>query len=1553
MVPAVPVSKKGAAAKSKAGGKASAATAPLQPSAALNSDGSVAAGRTIEQTYLKKTPLEHVLLRPDTYVGSIEKHKQLLWVYEGGKMVQREITYVPGLHKIFDEILVNAADNKQRDPTMDCLKVDIDPEANTIRVWNNGKGVPVEIHAGEKCYVAEMIFGNLLTSSNYDDTERKTTGGRNGYGAKLANIFSTEFVIETADGDRQRRYRQVFNDNMSRKSKPVIAKCKASENWTCVTFRPDLSKFCLARLEDDIVALMSKRVVDIAGCLGKTVKVVLGGARLPVKSFSDYVGLYLDGSRTESDEPLPRIYEKVSDQWEVCMSLSEGQFQQVSFVNSIATIRGGTHVALVTEQVVSALLEKARKKAGKAQAASIKPFQIRNHLWVFVNALVVNPAFDSQTKETLNTRASEFGSTCKLSDKFIDKVGKSGVIESVLSWAMTKQSKELKKTDGSGKRQRLTGIDKLDDANDAGGKHAADCTLILTEGDSAKTLAIMENKEISHIKQIMGLQQGKEYDHAKSLRYGHLMIMTDQTLQNRQYVLCLAMMPGVGQAGPHDNDGPHFLQSLFLLIAQDHDGSHIKGLLVNFLHTFWPSLLKVPNFLLEFITPIVKATDARGKNTRSFYTLPEYEAWKDSLGGTAKGWTIKYYKGLGTSTPKEAKEYFAALEKHKKDFIWSGEQDGENIELAFSKKKIEARKAWLRGFEPGTFLDQSVSSINYTDFVNKELILFSLADNLRSIPSVMDGLKPGQRKILFCCFKRNLKSDIKLFGNALTPKKRGALVLWLSRCRYAPILPMVLVNGSEGIGTGWSSSVPNYNPRDIVANIKHLLHDEPVEPMQPWYRGFKGTIEYAASKEGGKSYTVTGVITKKSDTVLDIVELPLKKWTQDYKEFLESLLLPSDKVKEPFLKDVKEYHTDTAVHFEVHLTESNMEAAVAEGLHKKFKLTSSISMGNLHLFDPAGRINKYDSPEEIVEAFYSVRLEYYNKRKAAQLEQLRQDLTKLDNRVRFILAVVNGDLVVSNRKKADLLAELKAKDFASMDEIVTIKPKLAVASQTEADDSAEVVEPNGEEPKAGASVGRASSYEYLLGMSLWSLTLELVQSLCKERDAKKEVREALLETDPKSLWEADLDAFLAALEASEEKAKEERAKDNAVRRKANGGPRKSGAASGVKLKRKRQDDDDDDGLDDDFRVPKKTPKRAPPVKTPRPSKQTTLLGAFTPVTALAKPKPADRTPAATTPKPAATTPEPAAPKDDPMDLDSIETDSYGKDEDSEGGGKNVVKLGDDPMAQGCRSRDIDVYPAAVKTTEGLTFFDLSDEEVTEHKTKSKRATPASKAGQNGAGGRATKATPAAKGTAKESQAGQSHGKRTTTSPWDDVDADDSHQEEEMDAIDLDEDSDVDFAAASRKVGSAGKTPKSGGGAKSAKKQLSELEDVELRTKARHDVKVSKPESDQPETIVFARRRKSAPADVEPAKATGGSAVIHLGESISPDQSQGTPSTTQEEPASAEDASQKGNGDALNLRRTSRASAKKAVTYRESLSDDDEDEQQLSDEDVSDGSEMSA
>ena len=311
--------------------------------------------KEVEKIYQKKTPIEHILLRPDTYVGSIEFQKDKLWVLdkETKQLEFREVNYVPGLFKIFDEILVNAADNFQRDNSMSYIRVVIDIDKNIISVKNNGSGIPVAIHKEYNIYVPELIFGNLLTSSNYDDNDEKITGGRNGYGAKLTNIFSKKFIIETADSKVGKLYKQTFEKNMSLKHEPKITDYD-KEDYTIITFEPDLDKFKMKQLDDDIVSLMTKRVYDMAGVTPAKVKVFINNEKIEVKNFSTYVDMYLNSKGNDEDEEssLPKVYEQPHDRWEIAASLSEGQFQQVSYVNSISTSKGGTHVNYVVEKVI-------------------------------------------------------------------------------------------------------------------------------------------------------------------------------------------------------------------------------------------------------------------------------------------------------------------------------------------------------------------------------------------------------------------------------------------------------------------------------------------------------------------------------------------------------------------------------------------------------------------------------------------------------------------------------------------------------------------------------------------------------------------------------------------------------------------------------------------------------------------------------------------------------------------------------------------------------------------------------------------------------------------------------------------------------------------------------------------------------------------------------------------------------------------------------------------------------------------------------------------------
>lgn len=1056
---------------------------------------------SVERIYQKKTQLEHILLRPDSYIGSVEPVTQQMWVYDEVVGLNcRDVTFVPGLYKIFDEILVNAADNKQRDRSMSCIKVNIDVENNTISVWNNGKGIPVVEHKVEKVFVPALIFGQLLTSSNYDDDEKKVTGGRNGYGAKLCNIFSTKFTVETACRESRKTFKQTWYDNMGRAGDASI-KSFDGEDFTCITFRPDLAKFKMSILDKDTVALMTRRAYDIAGA-SKGLRVFFNGKKLPISGFRSYVDMYLTDKVDEVGNPLTVVHEIVNERWEVCLTMSEKGFQQVSFVNSIATTKGGRHVDYVADQVVGKLIEVVKKK-NKAGVA-VKPFQVKNHMWLFVNCLVENPTFDSQTKENMTLQQKSFGSTCPLGDKFIKQVMSCGIVESIMNWVKFKAQTQLNKKCSAVKHNKIKGVPKLDDANDAGGKNSIGCTLILTEGDSAKTLAvsglgvvgrdrygvfplrgkmlnvreaslkqIMENAEINNIIKILGLQYKKNYsdpDSLKTLRYGKIMIMTDQ----------------------------------------DQDGSHIKGLLINFIHYNWPSLLR-HNFLEEFITPIIKASYK--KTQLSFYSIPEYNAWKESQ-PNHKSWKIKYYKGLGTSTAQEAKEYFSDMQRHRIPFKYSGPEDDEAITLAFSKKKVDERKEWLTNFMvnrrqrrehnlPEDYLyGQSTKFLSYNDFVNKELVLFSNSDNERSIPCLVDGLKPGQRKVLFCCLKRNDKREVKVaqlagsvaemsayhhgegslmmtivglaqnfvgsnnlnllqplgqFGTRLhggkdsaSPRYIFTMLSPLARLIfpavddnllknnyddnqrvepewYMPIIPMVLVNGSEGIGTGWASKIPNYDIREIVNNIHRMLNGEEPLPMLPSYKGFKGTIEQVMENQ----YMNSGEVAIIDSTTIEISELPVKSWTQMYKEnVLEPMLNGTEKVPS-LITDFKEYHTDTTVRFVIKMTEEKLREAEAAGLHKVFKLQNSLTCNSMVLFDHVGSLKKYESVQDVLRDFFELRMKYYVLRKDWLAGMLGAESSKLSNQARFILEKIQGILVIENKPKKELIRMLQEMGYDS------------------------------------------------------------------------------------------------------------------------------------------------------------------------------------------------------------------------------------------------------------------------------------------------------------------------------------------------------------------------------------------------------------------------------------------------------------------------------------------------------------------------------------------
>jgi len=1022
--------------------------------------------KSIEATFKKYTQIEHVLERSGMYIGEKETITSEQWILDkNDKIISKFVKWNPGIYKIFDEIITNSSDECQRNKQVKNIYVNFNTEEESISVYNDGSGIPIEIHKEHKIYVPELIFANLLSSTNYNDSDKRTTGGLNGLGAKLTNIFSKKFIVETVCSGY--KYIQIYEKNMSIINKPKISTTK-EKDYTKITFIPDISKFNIKSLFIyNTLDILKKRVYDIAAITPKTVSVFLNNTKVKCKDFTEYVNFYI-GSKTET----PRVSIE-TDRWQVVIGLSPKEtFKHISFVNGIATHDGGSHI----DHVILPIIKKCTDEIqSKHKNINVKQQYVKDSLFIFVNCLIINPTFSSQTKDKHITRVSDFGSKFTITDEHIKKILKLGFVDSLLAIAEAKDKKSLTKTDGK-KLVRIS-IPKLDDANKAGTAESLKCTLILTEGDSAKTTAvsglsiigrdyygifplrgkllntreasfsqISKNEEILNIKKILGLQTDTLTN--KNLRYGKILIMTDA----------------------------------------DYDGFHIKALLINFIDVGWPHLLK-NLFIGSILTPIVKAS--KGNDKISFYTHQEYLNWKE-ITNNIHTYNIKYYKGLGTSTSSEAKEYFKYLKVQ--NYINSGKDDTDAIELAFKKTEADSRKEWIRKHTK-TFEGLDYSSkepIKISSLINKELVLFSISDNIRSIPNLLDGLKPGQRKVLFSCFKKNLINEIKVaqlsgyvsehtayhhgenslqdtiinmaqnfigsnnmnllepcgqFGTRLMGGKDSSspryiytklsdyssklfnkddlnILEYLNEegqkiepKYYIPTLPLILINGSEGIGTGFSTKIPSFNPSDLQDCLEKLIEDpKTVLPkLKPWYRNFTGYIEKSEENKW-----ISYGLYKIDNTTITITELPIGEWTENYKQFLEKLEANDTIIT------FKNNSSETLVNFEIKVKQSTLNQWEYNGnLEKHLKLTSNINATNMHLFMPNGEIRKMNSPEEIIHLFYKYRNEFYISRKNYLQDKISKELKILESKVKYIRAIVNEELILFKRKKNDVILDMK------------------------------------------------------------------------------------------------------------------------------------------------------------------------------------------------------------------------------------------------------------------------------------------------------------------------------------------------------------------------------------------------------------------------------------------------------------------------------------------------------------------------------------------------
>lgn len=1071
---------------------------------------------------------EHVLKRPDTYVGpvSVTTLQGHIFETEGDSVKCKTVSCdtSPALFKLFDEVIVNAIDNSKRDKTQRVIKATLD-DMGVFTVSNDGTTIPIKYWEGTKRYIPEILVYELMSGENFKD-EREKVGGRNGLGVKIVNLLSEEFEISIINVEDGLKYRQIFKNNAMVKSEPKVSKLSAKDkrSSTTISFKPDYARLGIALpLPEEVKQLIKTRVYDAAACTSSHVSVYFNNMKLDMKNMKDYA-LALGGTWIGRDEVL--VNNEIV--FEFCISAINKEMREaakcVGFVNGLQC-SSGTHVELVYRRLIDCIQDICKKKMKRACA--IKPQQIRDSFHLVINAHFSNPSFSSQTKEKCDLRVEKFGFVYPaITSSLAKHLEKSSIVDDFVQAIAQQEEREVQKSVQQTKRQKHS-IPKYQRAL------KSKANLYITEGDSAMAMALsgfsvigrdsngvfplrgklvnvfgmkaktaLEHKEIMHLTQILQLEPHKQYDEScvKGLPYRHIVIFTDQ----------------------------------------DHDGSHIMGLVLTFLREFFPSLLQVwPDFVQRFATHIVKAKI--GNETKSFFSIQEYKKWC----GDRQPSHVKYYKGLGTSTDEEAREYFRNIDQHLTQIEYTGKGSEEAISTFYAPDKADKRKDILQSIDVESCVDYEQPKTTFEEFCFNELIHHCAADNERSIPNGVDGLKPSQRKILHTARTRkagevkvaslaanttdltayhhgevSLVSAIMMmaqkhvgtnniaylkpngqFGSRLTKRDEGLAApryvfteesaisklvfrsedddiltyaeddgMKIEPVFFVPVIAAALVNGSEGIGTGYKTSIPNFNPRDIIQTTRAYIRNEAIEELTPHFVGFKGQTQ----KELDGNYMFFGTYDiKQSENKIIITELPPKVWSNNYFEWLQ-------KNHPEYVVDMDQQSSKEDVCIIVKYKAGTDIAS--KDIFTEFKLFSKVSLSQMNLFDRSNTLVKYKSTTEIIKEHAVVRIETYRKRIDHQIEKAKVDVELYKNKARFLTEIVQRSLVLTNKTKNELREHLQQQLYYKHD-----------------------------------------NFDYLIDMKMYSLTTDEVEKMLRLAKEMQNQLDVLRKTTPQQVWLKELD----------------------------------------------------------------------------------------------------------------------------------------------------------------------------------------------------------------------------------------------------------------------------------------------------------------------------------------------------------------------------------------------------------------------------------------------
>ena len=1083
------------------------------------------------------TAREAVLHRPDAYVGSLEKVEEAVYVCGRDGIFRSEVHSIsPIFMKIFDEVLVNALDCCTRDALVSKITCGYSEYTGTIFVENDGAGIPIEYFKNTNRYIPSVVFSEIHAGSNFKDEEARLTGGRNGVGVSCTNIWSSLFEVSVSSG--KKCFFQRFSCNLQVIEEPQVGPYQKKGGHVKVTYVPDYARLGIdvGEATSYLENMLRARCEEAAFCVRSGVKVIFNSQTLVNCGGSFLCKL------TDSEKSIQEQFGLEGDS-HCIVWLAPRKTSGVDtwgFVNGIRCCNG-TLASHVRDKLLRFLSEHIKKK----HSITLRAQTLRDVLSILYVARIVNPCFTSQAKSVLSTPPRNFSFAIDFSARTFAKLQKLGLIDELVSRETNREfNASLKKT--LAPKTRDVFVEKYDAALRCR-SDPSKCTLILTEGDSAKAFVVGGLSVI-----------GRDYYGVFPLRGVPLNVSNlsvKRILENAEMSNIFRIL----NTHPLSDGSAMRYGKVAICSDQDSDGAHICGLLINMFMRCLPEVIaNRPDFIQRIVTPLIKASPKRsGGAELCFHSIQQFNAWK--LTNNHKDWEYKYYKGLGTSSSKEARQIFQHLSTHTVDLIADDDASGTLCKFYDESHVAERKRLLTVDYSPSLTVDYSCSSCTITDFMLREHLHFSHYSTFRALPSAIDGLTPSRRKVLYYFLTSARSGEIKVaqasagvaqktlylhgenslvdtivslaqdhvgtnniallepigqFGSrndkpsvhaaaryiftkldpitsALFPSTDSPVLTYreeegqkVEPIHFVPVLPLLLINGAQGIGTGFSTSVPSYHVQSLCACVRAYISKTEMPNIAPFFRSFEGSVTCT-----DKAVISSGVLTRVDPCTWLISELPVGKWTEPFLTELKAYAEGTRVCKGVRVQSIINVSTEHRVNIEIILSESSIDAT-AEEVSRALRLTTTIATNNMHAFDGDYTLKLYPSTHSIFLDYAEERMKLYAQRRLYQLGEMETKQSRLSARRVFIDLVISGELSLNGVSRAALVAKLESHDL----------------------------------PRFPASTD-AEGYDYLLHLSVISFTSEKVKTLNDECDQLRVAIDALKAMDASEMWLRDLQEF--------------------------------------------------------------------------------------------------------------------------------------------------------------------------------------------------------------------------------------------------------------------------------------------------------------------------------------------------------------------------------------------------------------------------------------------